>query len=328
MAKTTVSQIITDIKTLGDYNITDTSLDTLVLKCLNYAFRNVRNWMCQFGIWEGVTTTASFKTIANQNYVDLTKAHIVGDATTFTPVALDSITVTIDGTGYTVLMAGCTTITLVASAINVAVGSTVASVDDNGYLMITSPTTGTTSSVTIANLVGTPATRLFSVAAERTQSAITDMLDIIKVVDRGNDRFLEYIPYQRLAEMYPDPASNSTTTPDYVSRMGEYIYFGPTPSSAILLYYTYIKTVAELTSADTMPIDSDYDELIIAKSLEWLYSFLDSKDRSSILTAKERVAELRKTLIVDSPKRIGLIRQSALRGDALDLTAINPRKAE
>ena len=329
MPKTLVSTIVSDVETFGDYKVSgDTSLDALVLKAVNYAFRRVRNWMMQYGIYEGVTTTASFKTISGQNYVDLTKAHIVGDAATFTPVALDSITVTIDGTGYTVLMAGCTTIALVVAAINAAVGSTVAEEDDSGYLQINSLTTGSTSAVTIANLVGTPASRLFTVAAERTQSAITDMLDIIEVADRTNDRLLQYIQYQRLAELYPDPDSNSTTTPDFISRMGDYFYFGPTPSTALLLHYTYVKTVSELASTDTMPIDSDYDELIVSIAIGWLYRFLDSKDRTSILTNKEDIAELRKTLIVNSPKRISMVKQTQLRGYGYDVTAINPRAAD
>ena len=329
MARTAVSTIITDIKMLGDYSVVDANLDAMLLKAVNYAFRRVRNWMMQFGIYEGVTATADFKTIAQQNYVDLTLAHIVGNAATFTGVAGDTVTVTVDGTATAGIdLSAATTIALVVTAINTAVGSTVASEDENGYLMITSLVAGTTSAVTIADTAGTATARLFSATADKTQSAITDLLDIIKVVDRTNDRTLEYIPYQRLVEYYPDPDSNMTTTPDFVSRMADYIYFGPTPSAGTRFYITYSKTIAELVSTDTMPVDSDYDELIVAIALEWLYTFFDPKDRSTIMTAREKVAELRKMLVVNSPKRVFMPIQSSFRGDMLDINTINPRTAD
>lgn len=324
--KTSVSTLVSDIKILGDYSITDSSLDALVLKAINYAVRRARNWMLQFGIYEDTTANSSFKTIAQQSYVDITKAHIVGNTDEFTGTAGDTVTVTIDGTAYAgISLAAATTIALVVTAINTAVGSTVASEDENGYLMITSLTTGSSSAVTIADTAGTATDSLFEADADKTQSAIVDMDDILKITDRSNDRFIEIIPYQRLLELYPDPASNLTTTPDVCARANDYIYFGPTPSAGTRFYIDYFKMMSVLTSSDTMPFTTEYDELIVAIALEWLYSFLDSKDRTSILTAKERVAELRKILIVDSPKRIGMVKQSRLRGELLDLTAINPR---
>jgi len=330
MARSSVSTLISDVKVFGDYNISgDTDLDSMVLKAINYAFKMVRSFMAQAGIWEGLTAVASFKTIAGQAYIDPTLAHIVGNAATFTGVAGDTVTVTVDGTATAgISLAAATTVALVVTAINTAVGSTVASEDDNGYLMITSLVAGTSSAVTIADTAGTPTARLFAATADKTQSAITDILEIIKLTDRTNDRDIIPIPYQRLISLYPDPDTNKTTTPDFYARFSDYIYFGPTPSAGIRFYFSYVKSIAELVSTDTMPIDTDYDPLVVSLALEWLYTFLDPKDRATILTAKERTADLKKVLITDAIKRYGVINQSALRGDALDAYAISPRTAE
>lgn len=322
MSVTAVNTIISDIKVLGDYNVTDTDLDSLIIRTLNYGIRRVRNWMLQYGIFEDTTVSSSFKTIAGQNYVNVNKAHIVGNVAAFTGIANDKLKVTIDGTAYDDIdISACTTIALVVTAINAAVASTVAEEDDDGYLQINSLTTGSTSAVTVAD--GTTSGQtvvgdLFSTAAERTQTALYDLDDIIKVVYRSDNRDLEYIPYSDLVRIYPDPSSNKGN-PEYISRFNGYFYFGPTPGSAIILYYDYMKALTAVVAGGNMPFDSIYDELIVAIALEWLYSFLDSKDRTSILTAKERVLELKKNLIIDSPKRIGMDYQLKSRHEVMGL---------
>lgn len=328
MSKSSASTILSDVKVFADYNITDTSLDSMIYKAMNYAVRKVRNWMIQYGIYEDTTTTASFKTIAEQAYIDITKAHIVGNASTFTGTAGDTVTVTIDGTAYAgISLAACTTIATVVTAINTGVGSTVASADENGYLMITSLTTGSSSSVTIADTAGTATDSLFEDDADKTQSAITDLDDLLRVRDYDNDRTIPLFRWEDFADFYPDPTSDYADGADSVSRLGNYIYFGPTPSSGKRYYLDYFKMISEITSSSTMPFTSEYDELIVSLCIEWLYMFFDSKDRSSILSAKERTAELKKTLITNSPKRIGVVNQVHLRGDVID-RGIAPRFAE
>lgn len=306
MAKNTVSTIISDIKILGDYNITDSSLDALLLKAVNYSVRRLRNLMVSYGIQEDLTYRHTFQTVAGQEYVDLTKAHIVGDVASFTGVAGDTVDVTIDGTAYAdVAIAACTTIALVVAAINAAVGSTVASEDDNGYLMITSPTTGSSSSVTIADGTSTVATciaRLFSVEDERTQTAISDFEELMSLVDHHNESMVIPIGYKEYREYYSDPTSFSGS-PVHVSEFQNYLYLGPTPDQASYYYLDYVKRLTALTSSSTLPFDEVYDELIVSMSLEWLTSFLDSKDRTSLLSHKERTQALKLELIVNSPKR-------------------------
>lgn len=329
MSKTLVSTIISDVKVFGDYSIQDTNLDAMILKAINYSVRKLRNWFIGFNIFEDVTTEASFKTIAGQEYIDLTLAHIVGNASTFTGTAGDTVTVTIDGTAYAGIdLSAATDIADVVTAINTGVGSTVASEDDNGYLMITSLTAGTTSAVTIADTAGTATDSLFEADSDKTQSAITDLDDVLRICDRVNDKALEMMHFQQFRLYFPDPDSNSGSSPDFASRLNNYIYFAPSPSAARLLYFSYYKMMADLVSTDTMPYTSEYDELVVALCLEWIYLFFDSKDRSSMLTIREKIELLKRDLIVKSPKRINYDNQVAIRGEGWIRSQIAPRFAE
>jgi len=98
-------------------------------------------------------------------------AVITGDKTTFAGQAGDKIKVMIDSIEYDDIdISACVTIANVVSAINSAVGSTVASVSTD-FLRITSPTSGDDSNVTIADGTNTTQTviaELFSVAGNRT----------------------------------------------------------------------------------------------------------------------------------------------------------------
>lgn len=86
-------------------------------------------------------------------------AVITGDKATFTGIAGDKIKVTIDDVDYDDIdISACVSIATVAVAINAAVGATVATVDGSTHLVITSPTTGTDSNVTIADGTNTAQT--------------------------------------------------------------------------------------------------------------------------------------------------------------------------
>jgi hypothetical protein len=99
-------------------------------------------------------------------------AAITGNVASFTGQTGDSIKVTIDSIVYDdISLAACTSIANVASAINAAVGATVATVSGGGYLVITSPTATDDSNATIADGTSTVQTvvgDLFSVAGNRT----------------------------------------------------------------------------------------------------------------------------------------------------------------
>jgi hypothetical protein len=107
----------------------------------------------------------------NEDLFNESIAQINGDLDAFTGEAGDTINVTIDGTLYEDIdIAACTTITLVAAAINTAAEGSPASVDDDGYLQIVG-----CSGVTIADGTSTGQTvidELFSVEGDRTDTAV------------------------------------------------------------------------------------------------------------------------------------------------------------
>lgn len=79
MAKSTVATIIDDVKVLADYNITDTDLDTLIVKAINFALKRMKQWFVDEGLYRQVTDTAELTTTADQEYIDIST----------TPVDLD-----------------------------------------------------------------------------------------------------------------------------------------------------------------------------------------------------------------------------------------------
>ncbi len=307
--KTSASTMITRIKRQLDYVITDTDLDNLVIDKINNNLKLLKQWLMDNSLFRECSKSESFKTIENQEYIDLGQARIVGNVASFTAVAADKITVTIDGTAYTTaVLTGAVLVATVVTAINlatVAIGN-VAEESDDGYLVITSPTSGASSSVTIADNAGTPATRLFTVSAERTQSGIADVDEIVALTERTNDRPLEQITYEDLKLYYPDPTNSYVTTPDYFARLVDRLYFGPTPSDNIFLYIDYIFNIVEITSASTLPFNNKYDPLLEALCVMQLTSWLDPDNRARMTTAEGQVKFWYEALIEKAAKNINV----------------------
>ncbi len=324
--KTTIDNLVAKIKLRTDYKITDDDLDTLVIDGINDSIKVIKQLLFDHGLLYAISDSKTFKTIANQEYRDITKAVIVGNVASFTGVVGDKITVIIDGTSTVGIdISASTSIADVVTAINTAVGFTVASEDDNGFLVITSLVQGSSSVVTISpNLI--PASlavdRLFSVSAERTQSAITDLEDIVKISDRVNDLPYEILPYSRFKDIYTDPTADASSTPIHAARFDTKIFFGPRTSASLLVYLDYLITIADVSSGGSSPFDIKYDPLIIAMGREELLSFLDSKDVASITLARQKIKELKQELIIGAAKNIGMNQQSASRREVPD---INPR---
>ena len=110
--------------------------------------------ICYYGdrVWALKNNLMSFSDAFPATYYP-TSSVLIGDQTTYSFTTGDAIQVTIDTVLYdNISLSGCSTIAQVASAINTAVGSTVATVgafpNPVGVLVITSPTVGT-SSITI-----------------------------------------------------------------------------------------------------------------------------------------------------------------------------------
>lgn len=327
MAKTTISTLITKIKRKADYNITDSDLENFIIDEINSALKLIKQWLMDNGIYKDVSKSESIKTVEDQEYLNLNIARIVGDTASFTAVAGDKITVTIDGTAYTTAaLTGAVLVATVVTAINlatVAIGD-VATESDDGYLVITSPTSGATSSVVISDNTGTPATRLFTVVAERSQSAIADVDEIISLTERTNDTPITQIGYDELKALYPDPIANSSNVPDYFAWFVDRLYFGPTPNDNIYLYVDYIFQVTEVTSSSTCPFNNKYDPLIIAMGVKGLAEFLEPDNANRIGAANKNIEFWTKQLITGASRNIGQRKGTASRKPEIPYFA--PRK--
>jgi hypothetical protein len=327
MAKTSVSTFIARVKRQIDYDITDSDLDNLLVDQINNSLKIMNQQFLDEGIMQEISASGTFQTIGEQEYRDVNKAVIVGDTATFTGIAGDTIDVNIDGTDYADIdISGATDIDDVVTAINTAVGSTVASADNNTYLQITSLTTGSSSTVTIADGTSTVQTvvgDLFSVAANRTDTAISDLDEIIKLTERTNDTDVEIVPYTRLVRLEPNPTESGSTTADFAGRWLDRIYFRDQPSTGGHIYYLdYIKQVAEVASGDTLPFSNKYDPYLEAMVVEWALRWLDSTDAVSIQLAERNTEKLYKKLVVGAAKNPGMVVQVANRDDD---TFIGPR---
>ncbi len=326
--KTSVSTMITHVKRQADYNISDDDLDNLIIDKINNNLKLLKNWLMDKQLYRECSKSESFKTIENQEFVDITQARIVGNVATFTGIAGDKLKVSIDGTNYDDIdISASTTIALVVAAINSAAGATVASESDDGYLVITSTTTGSSSSVTIADGTSTGQTvvgDLFSTAAERTQDAIADVDEIVSMTERTNKRPITNISYDEYKAFFPDPTQDKNTTPNFFARLVERFYFGPTPSENILIYIDYIFHVVEVTSASTLPFKNKFDPLIEALCVMDITAWLAPENRKRMTTVEGRVKFWKEELIDKASQNIGMRQPTASRKPEVPYFA--PRK--
>jgi hypothetical protein len=312
MAKSSVQNIIDEVKGDGDYNIIDTDLDDILLKSIKRHLQSLKQLLINEGLSNDITAESSFKTVEDQEWVDITQARIVGNVASFTGIANDKLKVSVDGTDYdNIDVSGDTSIADVVSSINTAVGSTVASESDDGYLVITSLTTGTASSVTIADGSGSGQTvvgDLFSTAAERTQDAITDVDEIIYLHERTNDCPIEIIPIHRLRRLMIDPSADTSTTPYQAALHRNYIYFRPRPTSNEIIYIDYYIDVAAITTSSDMPYKDKYDPVIVALVKKDLLKYL-GKTKQEIDDAQDDINYAISTLITNASNDLAEERQ-------------------
>jgi hypothetical protein len=294
-----------------------------LLDCINEANKSLKQWFYKYGIYKEIGLSTSFKTVAGREYRDVTKAVIVGDKSSFTGTAGDKIKVVIDGvTKDDIVIGTATTIALVATAINTSFSATVATVDSDGFLQIESQTTGSTSAVSIADggtTVQTVIAKLFSVAAERTDTAISDLDEILTLTERVNDRRLAILPYDNLISIEPNPSSNSESVPTMAARFGDNIYFRYTPSSAKYIYIDYIRDIVELTSttSGSMPFSNRYDNLLIYEARINYCMWKEPDNRNILVSVREKRDELFQTLISDAVVNFGQNNQSESRNEYL-----------
>ena len=71
VAKSTVSSILTKVKRRADYNIMDSSLDSLIIDMLNDAIKRVRQKLLDRGLFDDISASTTLTTVADQAYVDV-----------------------------------------------------------------------------------------------------------------------------------------------------------------------------------------------------------------------------------------------------------------
>jgi len=136
----------------------------------------------------------------------------------------------------------------------------------------------------------------------------TDIIDIFEVNQRIDPRKMQWIPYSLYKEYLADP-TRFTGTPSLfwtalqtLNVSGQNIwtlFFIPTPSSAITIYYDYIKNLqfsSDGTGADASysPLPSVFDGWIYDEAKPFIYEILDSKNQNVINSAKASALESRK----------------------------------
>jgi hypothetical protein len=317
--KTAVNDLISEIKGISDYDISDTDLDTLLLNSINRSLKRIKGLLKDHGFIDDITKNASFKTIDSQAYVDVTQAMIVGDVAEFTGIVNDLLNVTIDGTLYEDIdISGDASIADVVASINAATGGSEASENGGGFLVIQSPTTGTgsTSNVTIADGTNTGQTvvgDLFSVAAERTHTGINDLDEMFRLSERTNRNEIEIVKFDDLISWQPDPTSAEAATPHQAARHFNRVYFRPTPSQSIFIYMEYYLLAVDLAAGGTMPFEDKFDPIFVAMGQLDLQRYLDNTNAIAIADLKGEIKDLIQSLIIGAAKNINMTDQAQSR---------------
>ena len=71
MSKSQVNSLVSDIKLLGDYNITDADLTTLLIVAINFALKRMKQWFMDEGLFDEIGAHDTLATIASQEYIDI-----------------------------------------------------------------------------------------------------------------------------------------------------------------------------------------------------------------------------------------------------------------
>jgi len=141
-----------------------------------------------------------------------------------------------------------------------------------------------------------------------TALADTDIVEIVDVSQRIDPRKMSWIPYQLYKDYMADPSLFAGTPSLYWTALqtlnvsGQNIwtlFFIPTPSAAITIYYDYIKNMAfssDGTGADASysPLPTTFDGWIIDEAKPFIYEILDSKNQGVIATATANAIQSRK----------------------------------
>lgn len=140
-----------------------------------------------------------------------------------------------------------------------------------------------------------PSTALVSVSgtAYIALSGISDLDEILNIMDTTNQYKLKYIPFWKYREWAPDP-SQVPGTPTHYTKLFERIYLYPRPNAAITYTTDFVKSYAELSAdADVALLPSKYNYWIYAEAeVEW-YKMQDAYNIPQIvLTERQRCYDI------------------------------------
>lgn len=141
-----------------------------------------------------------------------------------------------------------------------------------------------------------------------TPLADTDIIEVVDCSQRIDPRKMAWIPYQTYLSYMANPALFSGTPSLYwtglqtLNGSGQNIwtlFFIPTPSSAITIYYDYIKNLqfasdGSTTDASFSPLPSVFDRWIIDEAKPFIYEILDPKNQAVIDSALVNAEKSRK----------------------------------
>lgn len=141
----------------------------------------------------------------------------------------------------------------------------------------------------------------------KTDLVDTDIIEILQVSQRSDPRKMEWIPYTEYLRLMADPSrfagipSLFWTAVQSVNVSGVNIwslFFIPTPSSAITIYYDYVKRLSfssDGTSADAeySPLPVVYDSWIMDEARPKFYEVIAPMETNLIMRAEKKAMESR-----------------------------------
>lgn len=184
-----------------------------------------------------------------------------------------------------------TKLSLAGNCINSALGIIQGEIKGHPFTL----DTGNTVTATIISPYGTPL-------------ADTDIIEVVDCSQRIDARKMSWIPYQEYLYYMANPALFSGTPSLYWTALqtlnvsGQNIwtlFFIPTPSSAITIYYDYVKNLqfsSDGSSADASysPLPTVFDKWIIDEAKPFIYEIMDSKNQAVINAAMVNAEKSRK----------------------------------
>lgn len=134
----------------------------------------------------------------------------------------------------------------------------------------------------------------------------TDIVEILQVYQKTTDTKLKQITWQEYVDLLPDSTTfggvpDLLWTPTQALSIAGVttwtLYFVPTPSSIVAIYYDYIKSLkfsTDTADAEYCALPSIYDQWIYAEFEPLFYSILDPNNTARITKAELKAAAARK----------------------------------